>query len=567
MRILGISAFHRDSAAALVVDGKVVAAAQEEHFTRLSRDSAFPSRAVRFVLGAGGVTAPDLDHVVFYEKPLKKFERVLIGNLRGFPRSSTSFAKGLFTWLGDRVWVKHRIASDLGLDPDKILFSNQLESLASCALRTSPFDEAALLVLDDAGEWATTLLARGGPDGIESLAEVDFPHSLGLLASAITQFLGFVPGEDEDKVEALAAFGEPRFAEGMARWIRPSEGLFELEPGVFRFEYEGKHLFGPAVEELLGAPRFAGDTLRYLEPDTRDADVAASLQVVLEDEAVRLARELHRRAPSTNLCMAGALAGNRRLLMRLRAEGPFEAIHVPQTFGKAGGALGAALLAEPGLNGAGRIADDALVGESISGLAEPGARELTDDPDGLSEVARRLAGGEVVGWATGAIEAGQASLQNRIVLVGAGGEDATKRLLGAVQQVESFLPSRLAVTAEAAARFVELPSGLDGALRRARLRVDAKAELAAVAPSAVLPDGSVWIQVVDRGAHPRLHALLERIGEGGGAPLVLCTDLKLRGSPIVRNEGEAVEAYMRSTIDTLVVASRVYEREQLPTKH
>lgn len=563
MRILGISAFHRDSAAALVVDGKVLAVAKEEHFTRLARDSAFPTRAVRFVLGEGGVHGPDLDLVVFYEKPLKKFERVLVGNLRGFPRSSWSFAKAMFVWLGDRLWIKHRIATDLGIDPAKILFADHLESIASCALRTSPFEEAAVLVVDDAGEWSTTYLGRADADGLEALAEVQFPHSLGLLAAAVTQFLGFTPGEDEDKVEALAAWGEPRFAGDLGAWIEDRDGLFALRADVLSVEHEARQLWGEPFEALFGAPRYAGEPLQLEGDDRRYADVAASLQAVLEEQTLKLARELHRRAGTADLCFAGALAANRRLVARLAADGPFERIHVPVAPGKAGGALGAALLAEPALDGHARLAPEPLVGETIEALAEPGARALENDEDGTREVVRHVLDGRRVAWVSGGVEFGLTSLQNRIVLSAPGEPDATRRLLEAVQHVEPFLPCRLALAADEAERWVELPVGVDGGVRHAQLRLRARDALRAAAPSAVLPDGRVWVHVVDPRWHPRLAAALEGLAAAGRERLLLTSDFRMRGSPVVRNESEAVDAWRRSTLDALVVECRAYDRSPL----
>ncbi|QDU67478.1 carbamoyltransferase N-terminal domain-containing protein [Engelhardtia mirabilis] len=566
MRILGISAFHRDSAAALIVDGQVVAAAQEEHFTRLARDSAFPTRAIRFVLGEAGVEAPELDQVVFYEKPLKKFERVLVSNLRAFPRSSTSFAKGLFVWLGDRIWIKDRIASDLGVPADKILFAEHLPAIGACAMGTSPFEEAAVLVVDDAGEWSTTLLARADAQGLESLVEVRYPHSLGLLASAVTQFLGFAPGEDEEKVEALSAHGSPRFADAIRAWIRDEGCLFALDEGAFRFNFESSRLWGDGFEAAFGPPRFAGEPLRYQDSDRRDADLAASLQVVLEERTLALAAELYRRAPSRNLCFAGSLAKNRRLLGRLMAEGPFERVHVSVVPGKAGGAVGAALLAEEAGVLSRRVCESGFVGESLLGQAEPGAQWLEGDPDGVAEVSRRLVDGERVAWMQGAIELGGLSGQGRVVLADARPPEACGALLRAVQHVEPFLPCRLIVPREEAERFVELPEGSDAALARGQLRVAAKQSLVDAAPSSVMADGTTWVQVVDEHSAPRLHAVVRAFGAATGTPLLLCTDFKLRGAPIVRSESEGLDAYMRSTLDSLIAGPRLYRREAIPKK-
>jgi len=256
MRIVGLSAFHRDAAAVLLVDGVPVAAEREEWFTRQARDSGFPRRAARACLAAGGLDARAIDRVVFYEKPLLKFERVLWSQLAAFPRSARSFAETMFVWLGDRVWLKNRIASELEIPAQKVSFCEHQRSHAAAAFLPSPFEEAAILCADDFGEWATTSLAVGRGSQIELLAEQHFPHSLGLVASALAQFLGFEPGLDESKLEALAALGSPRFAREFDELVRAGEGgAFEVDMRRFRFLFDGTRLCDESLVELLGAAR------------------------------------------------------------------------------------------------------------------------------------------------------------------------------------------------------------------------------------------------------------------------------------------------------------------------
>lgn len=569
MRVLGISAFHRNSAAALVVDGRVVAAAREEHFTRLEGDKAFPLRAIRAVLAAGELTAPELDHVVFYEKPLRKFERVLVSNLRSFPRSSLSFSRGLFLWLGDRIWLKNRVEKDLGVPPERVLFSEHLVSQGVCAFASAPCDDAAVLVVDDAGEWATTLLARASvapPAGLradpdvdfhqrvlEPLAEVHYPHSLGLVASAVTQFLGFVAGEDEHKVEALGALGTPRFVETLRAWVPMDDGLFRVEQDPFRFGYDSDRLYEQAFEDALGAPRIPGEPLRVDGDDARDADLASSLQLLLEERVLGLAQELHRRTGNTDLCFAGALASNRGLLARLLTEGPFERVHVPLAPGKDGGAIGAALQ----VGGVAERLSRAPFSEPLFDAREQGARDLADgEPD---ELLTRLLRGESIGRVNGPLEFAPHSAGGRIALRTAGDANAREELLNALQHVEPFLPARLLMRRCDQDLFLDAPAASDALLASAKLLVNATPELAAAAPSAVLPDGRVWPQVIDEGDPGGLHELLAGLAAAGSSPLLLAADLQLRGSPRVRGEADAVEGFQRSGLDALFVADRVYE--------
>jgi carbamoyltransferase len=562
MRVLGISAFHRDAAAALVVDGEVVAAAQEERFTRLTLDPAFPTRAIRWCLSASGIHGRDLDRVVFYEKPLRKFERVLARSLQGFPSSARAFSKSAFLWFGERLWIRNRIAEHLALPGERILFVQQARALLANAYYQSPFDRAALLLLDDVGEWSSTVLGRGEGDAVELLYEVRHPHSLGLLASALTQFLGFAPGEDEHKLEALAALGTPRRTAEVARLFRAVGPSFELATGPFRFDDGGERLFTDELERILGPARRSGDPLSLLPEDPRHADLAASVQLALEERALELARELHRRTGGENLCVAGLLAQNRGILGRLAAEGPFRNVFVPLCPGKAGGALGAAQLVNAVLGavlgGTRRPAALASAfGEPIDERAEPGASELGDAARAREELARRLLGGELVGWVRGPMEFGVRSLGRRVALALPGAVPGT-RLLEALRHVEAYLPCRLAVTREAAGTYFELPESLQALASLAHVMLPAREALRSAAPTALRSDGRAWPQVVARESDPELHALLESLGRSGAPPLLWITDLALRGSPLVRSESEAVEALGRSGLAALVAGTRLY---------
>jgi carbamoyltransferase len=563
MRILGLSAFHRDSAAALVVDGVPVSASREERFTKKRGDSAFPRRAARFCLDRAGLAARDLDRVVFYEKPLRKFERVLAMQLQCFPRSSRTFTRSMFTWLGDRLWLASRIADELAVDVARVAFVEHQQAHAASAFYASPFERAAVLTIDDAGEWATAALARGDGAALEVAAEVHFPHSLGLVASAVAQFLGFEPGADEGKVAALARFGAPRFARELAQLVRAVEpGGFAVDARAFRFAFDNERLFDARLGELLGPPRAPGSPLRYRAPDTRDADVAASLQALIEERSLALARDLHARAGDDSLCFAGELALNRALNARLATDGPFREVFVPPDPGEAGAALGAALYVAHAVEGAPRRfrQSHARFGDAAGERAEEGASPLGGRERGCEEVLQRVARGEIVGWMRGESELAPFSLGQRCALASARGVDARERLLAAVQQSEPWLPARIAVVAERAPDYFELPDGCERALRFAQLEVRAKDALHAVAPSAIQPGGAAWVQIVDREDDPELFAVLARLGGATGAPLALIGTLELRGQPAVCSEADAVDLFRRSKLDALVVEDRLYVR-------
>lgn len=565
MRVLGLSAFHRDAAAALVVDGKVVAAAQEERFSRLALDPAFPKRALRWCLAQANVSGNELDHVVFYEKPLPKFERVMVRALRAFPRGGRAFSKSLFLWLGERLWIRDRIAVELGLAPDKVLFVSQAQAQLAHAFHLAPFDEAALLCIDDVGEWAATTFGRARGSELELLYEHRHPHSLGLFASAMTQFLGFVPGEEEHKLEALAAFGEPRRRAELEGLFRVAQGSFELDEEAFRFDDGAAFLFTPALEARLGPARRTGDSLRFSGDDRAHADLAASVQAVLEERVLGLARSLAQRVDSTRLCLAGLLAGNRTLVARLAAEGPFRELFVAPAAGKAGGAPGAALFAYHTLTssaaerGASALARCA-VGEAIESLAEEGARELGGCEAAQAELARRLGAGECVGWVHGPMEFGERSHSHRVALALPEAQEPCARLLAALRHDEPFLPCRIALPAEAAGEYLESVPGGAWLAAEARVRIFARERLRALVPAAFAPDGRVWPQLVSAAEAPELHALLVRIGRERGAPLLWLADFALRGAPLVRSEAEAVEAFGRTGLDALVAGTRLYAR-------
>lgn len=561
MNLLGLSAFHRDAAAALLVDGKPVAAVQEDRFTKRLQDESFPIRASRSCLAQAGLKVRDLDGVVFYEKPLRKFERVLATQLGAFPKSARSFSRNMFTWLGDRLWMKNRICDELEFeDPSKVYFTEHQMAHAANAFYCSPFEESAVLTVDDAGEWATSILAKGSGTSLELLSEVRFPHSLGLLVSAVAQYLGLEPGAQDHLLEALAAYGSPKHLDVFEKLVTAGEnGSFAVEQDSFRYSFDHEHLYSDELVKALGPARIGTNPLRYTPDDSRDADVAASLQAIVEKRTLELCAELHRRVPSKNLCFAGRLAENRNLNARLLKDGPFESLYVPPCPDKAGAALGAALYVHHALNGQSErhTLSDAYLGMPVERHPEEGAQDLADSQAALLE---RLLKGERVGWVRGKLEFGVHSMGHRSLLADPRPEDARTKLLETVQHGEPIMPIRVAIAAERAGEYLDLPTGADFPLRMGQIHAPAKEALKAHAPSAVRPDGMAWPQLIHADSDPEFHRLLTSVGEATGAPVLLHATFGLRGSPIVRIESDAFDAFKRSSLDCLIVEDRMYQR-------
>ncbi len=563
MDVLGISAFYHDSAAALVRDGVPVAAAQEERFTRRKHDASFPTRAIRFCLRQGQVAPKDLDWVVFYEKPLRKFERILTTQLASFPHSARAFSRAMFLWLGDRLWMKDRIATDLGVDPDRILFTEHHESHAASAFYPSPFEEAAILTVDGVGEWATTTLARGKGTQIDIFSEIHFPHSLGLFYSALTAFLGFEVNEGEQKVMGLAAYAEPRYYRELSSLVRfQDDGSYTLDLSVFRYPFDPDRSFGEGLVKLLGDPRSPEGPLRYRDPDRRDAEVAASVQAVLEESLLRIVSDLHRRVPSENLCLAGGVALNVMANARILRDGPFKRLFVQPAAGDAGGALGAALLVFHSMLGESRrfVQDDAFLGEAVFDESDANARRLPDEDAIVDEIARRLVAGKTVGWVRGRFEWGPRSLGHRALLADPRRAEMQEHVNVTVKRRESFRPFAPSVVAERAGEFFDTPPGGEWPVRFMLLGVPALEAGKNAAPATIHVDGSARAQLVHQSVDPLFHKLLTHFGSLTGVPILLNTSLNLRGDPIVRGESDGLSLWKRSGLDCLVVENRLYDR-------
>ena len=579
MRILGISAHYHDSAAALVEDGVPICAVQEERLTRRKNDAAFPLEAIAWCLDHAGVRPEQLDAVVFYEKPMLKFERILTMALRGYPRSWASFPRAMKNELGNKLWVKGTIASELGVPSSRILFTEHHQAHAAAAFFASPTRRAAILTADGVGEWATLSLGRGwieddGSASIELRRELRFPHSLGMLYSTFTAYLGFPVNEGEYQVMGLAAYGKPAFSDQVRRMVRRTpDGAFALDLSYFEFHEGARRSFSDRLVAELGPPRHPWDPI---DPETaegaRYAAVAASVQLVLEETLVDLARSLHRETGLEDLCYGGGVALNGCANARILRESGFRNLYVPSAPGDAGCALGAALYADR-LHFRQRhraVPDHPYWGPEIDandlarlagedGLeVEQRAREV----DLIGSVVDELAAGRIVGWMQGCTELGPRALGNRSIL--AAPHDAAMRdeLNRRIKYREEFRPFAPAVPIEHAERFFELPAGgarlgrfMSGVFPARR---EWRARLAAVTHV----DGTARVQTVERAMAPRFHALLEAYGARTGVPVLLNTSFNLAGEPIVNRAIEGYSTFLRSGLDVLVAGNALVRKRR-----
>jgi carbamoyltransferase len=588
MNILGISAFYHDSAAALVRDGEILAAAQEERFSRIRHDAGFPANAVDYCLQAGGLSIKDVDYVVFYDKPLLKFERLLETYLAYAPRGYRSFAKALPVWAAEKMFQRDLLAQalcrnlpevDLG---EKLLFTEHHQAHAASAFYPSPFERAAVLTMDGVGEWATTSIGHGEGGSLDIHREIHFPHSLGLLYSAFTYYLGFKVNSAEYKVMGLAPYGEPRYA-GLVRDhlidIR-EDGSFHLDLSYFGY-CTGLRMTNEKFDALFGAPPRQPDELLT----QRHMDVAASIQAVTEEAVLRLASHAAGSTGSRDLCLAGGVALNCVANGKLLRSGVVDRMWVQPAAGDAGGALGAALaayhlyLARPRLDSnefdgmaGGYLGPEFEQPEIEARLRAAGARyEVLDEAGVVDSTVDALVGQSAVGWFQGRMEFGPRALGGRSILADPRAPDMQKRLNIKVKYRESFRPFAPAVRYEDVAGWFELeersPYMLLVAQVRQQQRIAMTEEQRALfgidklnVPRSTIPavthvDYSARLQTVHPETNARFHRLLSRFNERTGCPVLVNTSFNVRGEPIVCTPEDAFRCFMGTDLDVLAIGN------------
>jgi len=580
MKVLGISAHYHDSAAALIVDGVPVCAVQEERLSRQKHDAGFPVAAIDWCLDHAGIEASDLDAVVFYERSMLKFDRILTSALRAFPASWRSFPQAMRNSLGEKVWVRGIIASHLDVPRRKILFTDHHAAHAAAAFLTAPTRHAALLTADGVGEWATLTCGHGqrhpgGRTEITLQREIRYPHSLGMLYSTVTAFLAFSVNEDEYKVMGLAAYGRPTMVDRVARLIRrTADGGFALVPEYFEYHTTARRSYSSRFVDLFGPPRSPYDPIDLAtEAGQRYADCAASVQRVLEDTLVDLTRALHRETGLPDLCFGGGVALNGVANARILAESGFERLFVPPAPGDAGCAIGAALYADriylgnPDCD----VPDHPFWGPSVSAsdlaqVAREDAQYVDELDDSLliERVADELAAGRIVGWMDGRCEFGPRALGHRSILAAPHAAAMRDRLNRDIKDREEFRPFAPVVPVEAADRYFDLPPGGArlGRFMSGVFPVDPawRDRLAAITHV----DGSARVQTLERSMAPRLYALLEAYGRRTGIPILLNTSFNVAGEPIVTTAREGYSTFRRCGLDLLVAGSTLVSKHAAP---
>lgn len=592
MRILGVSAFYHDSAACLIEDGEIVAAAQEERFTRVKHDSSFPARAIQYCLAAGAVRCADLDYVAYYEKPLLTFERLLETYGAFAPRGVASFVTAMPVWLKEKLFMKKMLRDELArIDGSQyggpLLFSEHHESHAASAFYCSPFDRAAVLTVDGVGEWTTTSLGRGRGSELEFLQEIRFPHSLGLLYSAFTYYTGFKVNSGEYKVMGLAPYGEPRYVQSILDYLvdLKEDGSFRINQEYFNY-CTGLTMTNAKFHALFGGPPRSPES----KLTQRDMDLARSVQEVTEEIILRLVRTLHRETGEQNLCMAGGVALNCVANGRILREGPFEHIWVQPAAGDAGGAIGAALvcwyryLGKPRITHGRDAMHGAYLGPSFAGddfrsflEKESIPYEYVDDEEALiTKTAERLSMGHVIGWFQGRMEFGPRALGNRSILGDARNVTMQTTMNVKIKFRESFRPFAPSVLAERAREYFELDhespymllvAGVTPSRRRA-MNDDERARWGieklnvprSDIPAVTHVDYSARIQTVHRETNDRYWRLLKAFEDRTGCATVVNTSFNVRGEPIVCSPEDAFRCFMRTNMDYLILGNCVLDK-------
>ena len=599
MNILGLSAFYHDSAAALVRDGEVVAAAQEERFSRKRHDSDFPAHAVDYCLAAGGITVKDLDHIVFYDKPFLKFERLLETYLAFAPRGFGSFAKAIPVWSREKLFQKDilrdelsRRMSDVDIE-SKLMFTEHHQAHAASAFYPSPFRSAAILTMDGVGEWTTTSVGFGEEKALSIHREIHFPHSLGLLYSAFTYYLGFKVNSGEYKVMGLAPYGEPKYASLIRDHlidIKP-DGSFNLDLSYFDY-CTALRMTNEKFDTLMGGP--PRQPHEWLTP--RHMDIAASIQSVTEDAVAQLVDSVVARFGTRDLCLAGGVALNCVANGKVLRSGKVDRLWIQPAAGDAGGALGAALAAyhlyldKPrlshnsldGMSGS-LLGPEFAQGEIEGRLRAAGARyEVLPDDAIINETAQALVAQKAIGWFQGRMEFGPRALGSRSILGDPRASDMQKRLNLKIKYRESFRPFAPSVRHEDVAEWFELDEAspymllvADVAEKHRVAMTDEQKALFGIdklnVPRSTIPavthvDYSARVQTVHRDTNPRFHQLLSKFRDMTGCPVLVNTSFNVRGEPIVCTPEDAFRCFMGTELDVLAIGNCMLRKEeQLPS--
>ncbi|MBD3379553.1 MAG: hypothetical protein GF408_03720 [Candidatus Omnitrophica bacterium] len=559
MNLLGISCFYHDSAASLLKDGKIAAAVQEERFSREKNTSAFPINAVNYCVQAGGISFEDLDAVVFHEKPFLKFARVVSEHIRSYPFSFTNFMRTMPHWLSDRLSLPIILEKEIGYT-GKIFFVKHHLSHAAAAFLASPFDEAAIMTVDGVGEWATATVGKGAGGKVEIFGELRYPDSLGLLYTAVTSYLGFEANGGEGKVMGLAGYGEPVYLDKFREIVKIAEdGSFKLDESYFGFN-RASRMFSRKFLRTFGPAR-----RREREIEKRHEDIAASLQIFLEEVLLKMAVFVRNKTGCRRLCAAGGVFLNCVANARILAEAGFEDIFVQPASGDSGGALGAALYADNVLYGEPRRyeMEHAYLGPEFSRseiyralVNNDIAYEELPEEEIIRRTAAALSEGKIAGWFRGRTELGPRALGNRSILADPT-DPAMKDILNRkIKHREPFRPFAPSVLEEEAEDYFELKVRSPFMLLAPRVKKEKKNTI----PAVTHVDGTARVQTVSRRTNPSYWRLIDRFRSVKGVPMLLNTSFNLRGEPIVNSPHDAVSCFRSSGLDLLVMGDFIAEK-------
>jgi carbamoyltransferase len=563
MNILGISCYYHDSAVALIKDGILVAAAQEERFTRKKHDQDFPINAIRYCLQEGGIQTQDLDYIGFYDKPFIKFERLLTTYIATFPRSLSSFLKAMPVWLKEKLWIPQKIREELG-ETAKLLFIEHHLSHAASAFFVSPFSEAAILTADGVGEWETTTQGMGIDKTLTLTQSIQFPHSLGLLYSAFTYYLGFRVNSAEYKVMGLAPYGKPIFADLILRELvsLKNDGSFQLNMKYFAYDY-GLTMTNRHFHALFGAPPRTPETVLT----QFHKDMAASIQFVTDEIMVRMTTTLHKTTGNDNLCLAGGVALNCVSNSKVLASSGFKHMFIQPAAGDAGGAVGAAFYIYNMLlknertytwshNFLGPEYSDEAIEQVLNQLNLEGEHLNTGAL--LQRTAQLIADQQVIGWFQGRMEFGPRSLGARSILADARNPENYSRVNLKIKFRESFRPFAPAVVLERMKDFFEFDQPSPYMLFVAQVRPDRR-----TIPAVTHVDGSARLQTITREDHALFYDLIAEFDRLTGCPVIINTSFNVRGEPIVCSPFDAIKCFMRTDMDYLILGSFLLDKRKI----
>ena len=592
--ILGISAFYHDSAAALIIDGEIIAAAQEERFTRKKHDPSYPVNAINYCLSEAGLSLAQLDHIAFYDKPFLKFERLLETYVAFAPKGFQSFRMAMPVWLREKLFLKHMLIKefkkvDKSFDDSKIMFGEHHFSHAASAFYASPFEEAVVLTLDGVGEWATTTVSIGKGHELDIVKEIHFPHSLGLLYSAFTYYIGFRVNSGEYKVMGLAPYGEPKYKDLILEKLidLKEDGSFRLNQSYFNYA-TGLTMVNQKFADLFGEPVRIPDTEKLAQ---FHMDIAASVQAVTEEVVLTMTRSLAKEYNIPNLCMAGGVALNCVANGKILRDKSFKDVWIQPASGDAGGALGGALAVwHKELNKPRKInPNDAMQGSYLGPSYEQNSieRELSDcdakfdsvtEDEMIEQTSNALADGKAVGWFQGRMEFGPRSLGSRSILGDPRSEKMQKTLNLKVKYRESFRPFAPSVLREDLTDWFELDYDSAYMLLVGDVRKDKRIKMTSEEeslfgidklnikrssiPAVTHVDYSARIQTVHKQTNPKYHALISKFKEKTGFSVVVNTSFNVRGEPIVCSPQDAFRCFMGTELDVLVIGNCVLRKEQ-----